>query len=495
MARYALGTDRMLSTAALQADSEDHTRMMHYAENWDMYKGEQWKIPVDEGEVQLTLNYIKAVVDKSVSFLFGKGFRVICPNELKDTIGLMLQEAWEDNDKDLFGIECGQMGAVSGDAFIKTAWEIRPEDIDEGYENGRPRVSLLPSSSVFPKYDPHDRNRMIECIVQYAIITEDASGKAKTQLYQEIYTATTIDIKLDEISQPVNDGSENPGVYPVENPLKEIPISHVRNLPMACEKYGISDMYSVIGIQQELNEKSTDVSDIINYHAAPVTIITGGKAGNLVRGARKVWSGLPKDAKVYNLELHSDLNASNAFITALKTALHELTNTPEDSLGQKAAISNTSGVALQIKYSPLMEKTWIKRLTYGKGLRQVNRLLVKFYALYGTEEQRAAIEGIKKDSELRKLIYRTKINWPDPLPKDEEGLINRISKKMSLGLEEPEGALSELGFEGDVQDKLKKIDAYLKRKAMLEFDANGEEEEPETAIGKSAAELGIEDKE
>jgi hypothetical protein len=155
-----------------------------------------------------------------------------------------------------------------------------------------------------------------------------------------------------------------------------------------------------------MNEKNTDVSDIINYHSAPITIIQGAKAKDLERGARKVWGGIPKDAKIFNLELHSDLNASNNFIDRIKTAIHELSNTPEDTLGKSAAISNTTGVALQIKYSPLMEKTWIKRQTYGKGIREICKLILKLLRIAGSEEVKAKLEPLMSDKEMLKKVSK-----------------------------------------------------------------------------------------
>ena len=163
---------------------------------------------------------------------------------------------------------------------------------------------------------------------------------------------------------------------------------------MQGESSGQSDLKSIIPLQKELNAKVTDVSDIVNYHSAPITIIQGAKSKNLEKGAKKVWGGLPKDAKVYNLELNSDLNASNNFISTIKTAIHELSNTPEDSLGGRSAVSNTTGVALQIKYAPLLEKTWLKRQTYGSGIKDVCRLIIKLLRVKGSDEERKLLERL-----------------------------------------------------------------------------------------------------
>ena len=223
-------------------------------------------------------------------------------------------------------------------------------------------------------------------------------------------------------------------------------------------------------MQKELNAKVTDVSDIINYHSAPVTIIQGARSKNLERGAKKVWGGLPKDAKVYNLELSSDLNASNNFITMIKKAIHELSNTPEMSLGASGAISNTTGVALQITYSPLLEKTWIKRMTYGSGLRKVVVMILKLLEIKGEDETKKIVTAILADNKKKRMAFNPEVQFADPLPKDEQIQMQLLAQKLNSGLEEPEGALQELGYKGDIKEKLEKIRKYQKEQQDLMFD-------------------------
>lgn len=466
MSRRPLSTG-LLEFSALH-DVSEQRRLNQYATFWDFYKGHQWPIPREEGENQITLNYCKAIVDKSVAFLFGQRVRIIPHKEVSDVIKPILDEVFDYNNCELLGLEMGQMGAITGDCFVKVAWEDPKTDeegnlIDEEYPEGKVRISVIPSSYVFPKYDSHDKDNMISCTIEYAIV-DLVGGKPVGRIYREEVTPTKIRYYLDGTL-----------VEEKDNPLRQINIVHIKNLPLAGECYGQSDLASLISLQRELNEKNTDVSDIINYHSAPITIIQGAKAKDLERGARKVWGGIPKDAKIYNLELHSDLNASNHFIDRIKTAIHELSNTPEDTLGKSAAISNTTGVALQIKYSPLMEKTWIKRQTYGKGIREICKLILKLLRIAGSEEVKAKLEPLMSDKEMLKKVFKITVKFPDPLPKDELVQLQKIAQKMNLGLEEPYGALQELGYEGDIEEKLERIREYQREQQNLMFDLAGQD--------------------
>ena len=443
--------------------------MREISEYWDFYLGEQWRVVREEGESLITFNYSKAIVDKSVSFLFGKGFRIQPHKEVAQELKPLLDEVWEYNKKDILGVEIGQMGAITGDCFIKVSWED-PEVDDNGmlyeeeYPDGKVRINVLPTSSVFPVYSSHDKDKMVSCTLQYAILEMGIEGKPVARMYKEVVTRDTISYYID-----------NELVEEIPNILREINIVQIKNIPLAGESRGQSDLKSIIPLQKELNAKVTDVSDIINYHSAPITIIQGAKSKNLEKGAKKVWGGLPKDAKVYNLELNSDLNASNNFISTIKTAIHELSNTPEDSLGGKSAVSNTTGVALQIKYAPLLEKTWLKRQTYGGGIKDVCRLVIKLLRVKGSDEERKLLNDLMATSEGIKKVFDITVTFPDPLPKDEMVQLQIIAQKMNLGLEEPEGALTDLGYEGDIQEKLEKIREYQKEQQNLMFDLAGAE--------------------
>ena len=447
----------------------EQRRLNEISEYWDFYLGDQWRVVREEGESLITFNYAKAIVDKSVSFLFGKGFRIQPHKEVAQELKPLLDEVWEYNKKDILGVEIGQMGAITGDCFIKVSWED-PEVDDNGmlyeeeYPDGKVRINVLPTSSVFPVYSSHDKDKMVSCTIQYAILEMGIEGKPVARMYKEVVTRDTISYYID-----------NELVEEIPNILREINIVQIKNIPLAGESRGQSDLKSIIPLQKELNAKVTDVSDIINYHSAPITIIQGAKSKNLEKGAKKVWGGLPKDAKVYNLELNSDLNASNNFISTIKTAIHELSNTPEDSLGGKSAVSNTTGVALQIKYAPLLEKTWLKRQTYGGGIKDVCRLVIKLLRVKGSDEERKLLNDLMATSEGIKKVFDITVTFPDPLPKDEMVQLQIIAQKMNLGLEEPEGALKELGYEGDIQEKLEKIRKYQKEQQNLMFDLAGAE--------------------
>jgi hypothetical protein len=285
------------------------------------------------------------------------------------------------------------------------------------------------------------------------------TGNTSLEGTRQVFTYTEL-VTDDYIEEYINDEL----IDSRPNPIGEIPIVHIPNIPVASSPWGLSDIQDIIGLNREYNEKATDVSDIINYHSAPVTVITGAKASQLEKGPKKVWGGLPKDAQVFNLELGAGLEGPLAYLELLKRAMHELTGVPESALGQMQPISNTSGVALSIQYQPLMNRWNLKRTQYGKGLEKVNALIIKHLFIYRPEDTvwNPVEEPPLRDGQVDMLdpqdptSYRSVAHFPEPLPLDVLVKLNEIQGKMALGLESKRGALRSLGEEF-VDDKLQEL--------------------------------------
>jgi hypothetical protein len=238
------------------------------------------------------------------------------------------------------------------------------------------------------------------------------------------------------------------------NPLGTIPIGHAPNMMVSGSPWGMSDISDILTLNREYNEKATDVSDIVNYHAAPVTVMTGAKSSQLERGAKKIWGGLPKDASVFNLELAGGgVAAGLEYMEMVKKAMHELTGVPQGALGDVQPISNTSGVALAIQYQPMMQRYNHKKMTYGKLFKRVNELVILTLAL---KEPLELQWTSTRDAELQPyqkpmldiddpISFVTVIHWPPPLPVDKTVILNEVGLKMQMGLVSKKDALEELG--------------------------------------------------
>ena len=445
-------------------------RLNRYSLNWAMYLGHHWGYRREQGEMQISVNYYRAFIDYLNRFTFGNGVHFRSPKFTEAIIPDRLERVWEvDNDKQRVLMEMAQTGAITGDAFVKVAYEEAWEDTIGRFHPGRVRIMPLNPAFCFPEFHPHDRGRLLRFKQKYRFWGTSLEGTRQVFTYTEILTD-------DVIEEYINDEL----IDSRPNPLGIIPVVHIPNIPVSGSPWGLSDAHDIITINRSYNEISTDIADIINYHAAPVTVIVGAKASNLEKGAKKVWGGLPKDAQVFNLEGGgAGIQGALQYLETLKRSMHEIMNIPESALGQAQPISNTSGVALAIQFQPLMNRWSQKSAQYGKGLEQINELVILTLATkepevltYNPDVDGALAEGQAEQLDPNDPItYLTFTHFPPPLPMDKIVLLNELQQKMAMGLESKEGALRALGEQFPIE-KLEEIRAELRDEAEAEGALN-----------------------
>jgi hypothetical protein len=435
-----------------------------------MYLGHHWGYRREQGEMQIAVNYYRAFLDYLARFTFGNGVHFRSPRYTEGIIPDRLARVWEvDNDKQRVLLEMAQTGGITGDCFVKIAYEEPWDDSIGRFHPGRVRVLPLNPAFCFPEFHPHDRSRLLRFKQKYRFWGTSLEGTRQVFTYTEILTD-------DVIEEYINDEL----IDSRPNPLGLIPVVHIPNIPVSGSPWGLSDAHDIITINRAYNEISTDITDIINYHAAPVTVIVGAKASNLEKGAKKVWGGLPKDSQVFNLEGGAaGIQGALQYLEVLKRSMHELMNIPESALGQSQPISNTSGVALAVQFQPLMNRWTQKSAQYGAGLEQINELVLLTLAIKEPETMQwnPELDGPLIEGQLQVIdpadpkAFITYTHFPPPLPLDKIVLLNELAQKMSMGLESKEGALRALGEEFPLE-KLYEIRKELQEDAMSEGSLN-----------------------
>ena len=458
-------------------------RLNRYSLNWAMYLGHHASYRRQAGESQMVMNYYRAITDYIINFSFGKGVHFRSPKQTEGIVPDLLERVWTvDNDKHTVLWEMGQQGGVSGDCFVKIAYEEGYVDPAGRGHAGKVRVLPLNASFCFPEFHPHDRERLIRFKLKYRFWGTSLEGTRQVFTYTEILTD-------DVIEEYINDEL----IDSRPNPLGVIPVVHIPNVRVSGSPWGLSDCHDIIPINRTYNEVATDIADIVNYHAAPVTVIIGAKASQLEKGANKVWGGLPKDARVENLEGGAQgLKGAMEFMAMMKKTMHEMTGVPETALGMSQPISNTSGVALSIQFQPLMNKWHQKTIQYGRGIQRINELILLNLAI---KEPEAMMWNPMIDGELTQgeaqvldindpLTVQNFVHFLPPLPLDKLIVLNEIQSKLSLGLESKAGALRTLGEEFPYE-KLEEIRAEL----ISDAKADGAVKLVQTQIENEIAEM------
>lgn len=454
-------------------------RITKYYLYWKFYDGMHYK---DFNDGLLSFNYIQAFIDKVNMFLLGdEGFTFHVQSyystqvekEVEKLAEELMMYHWAKSNKSILAYEILQMGGITGDVWLGVSWDEEEEFC---------KVSCYDSRQCFPRFVKGDYNKMESFLVRQPL---DKTDSQPYRMFVTKFTKDTVDtwyqkdVALDESKITKYDREES------TNELGFIPVVHIKNRPNSAGYYGKSDANNILKINKVYNELNQQIKAIIDYHATPTTVITGASAKSLKRGLGQIWSGLPPEANVFNLGLDVDLSAVNQFTGTLKTAMHELSDVPENALGKIQAISNTSAAALQITYHPLIQQANIKAMTYGEGITKINKMILQVLEKVNPEDER--LVELKELSPRFLQEMKVVPVFPYGFPKDRTDELNRAQMEINMKLASRREIMEKLGKQ-NIPELLEEIDKDQIDQALLQVKINEmvvggggspDEEEPE----------------
>jgi len=418
---------------------DEQSRVEIIRKRWEAYYGKlppALKVRAGQVDDNVRINYARMIVDKGVSFLFGKDvfFEI---DELADTEEEeWLTAVWLGNRKMSLLQSVALIGGVTGHAFIK----IVP---GEPY----PRLVPLDSETVTVATAPDDLQTILSYQISYT--ARDPKTQKPVGVRQVIERDGQRWVIVDQVGdlERLIWTTVNESIWPY--PFS--PIVDCQNLPAPGEFWGCSDLEDdVLEILRAINFIASNTARIIRFHAHPKTWGKGFTAKDLRIGIDETIV-LPGDsAELHNLEMQSDLASSLAYLDRLRQALHEVSRVPEVATGNLERAGSLSGVALQILYQPLLEKTGTKRLLYGDMLAELNRRLL-------------SIGGFGDDN-------RTVIHWPELLPSDpmQERQAALIDQQLGVSVDT---ILQRLGYDPDLERQKREVNGQqLGEQILTAFD-------------------------
>jgi hypothetical protein len=153
------------------------------------------------------------------------------------------------------------------------------------------------------------------------------------------------------------------------------------------------------------------------------------------------------------------------FAKQIKKLIHQLGNAPEIAFGaaDELRFSNSSGLALQMLYQPLIDVLKVKYGYYGLGMKKINRLIL----MWGVRTMQV-FEPLT--AEARRKFYNVEVGFHDPLPRDEMLELTKIITKLEKGLMHMEDAHQELGHR-NVLEYMRKIKDDIESGTNLAYAA------------------------
>ena len=472
-------------------------RITKYYLYWKFYEGMHYK---DFNDGMLSFNYIKAFIDKVNMFLLGdeaftfhvKSFYTTqIDKEVEQLAEELMMYHWGKSDKLQLAYEILQMGGITGDAWIGVTW--MPDEMDRYC-----KVSIYDSRQCFVTFENGDYNKLDSFLVRQPLDAGGENSQTKYRLYVQRWTNKKIetwyqtDVSIEESKITKYEHEE------YENPYGFIPVVHIKNKPNSAGYYGKSDANDILKINKVYNEIMQQLKAVIDYHVTPTTVITGASAKSLKKGLGQIWSGLPAEANVFNLGLDVDLSATVNFAKDLKTAMHELSDVPENALGKIQAISNTSAAALQITYHPLIQQANIKAMTYGEGISKINSMILRILSIEDPENTRL----VKLQELAPDFLAEMRIEpiFAYGFPKDKLDELNRAQMELNMKIGSRREVMERMGKQ-NIPDLLEEIDEDMIRMGLLQTKITqmsssmmlgGEEQTPPTEQNEETTDEGEE---
>lgn len=439
----------------------DEERIIAYELYWQFYHGNHWR---QYNRTMMSFNYVRAFVDKVSQFLLGnKPFTFNVRTYESESVETEIEAAaeafflsqWNRNKRHLLAYEMLQMGSIMGDLWLIPGWVTTEKYV---------KITVADSRHCYPAFLNGDVNTLEKFLLRQPLVENDKKYRVRITEYWPDKIVTYFQ-KTTSVKTPEKEQYEK---TTIPNPLGFIPVVHVKNRPHSSGYFSLSDVEDVLKLNKTYNELAQEIKGVIDYYVAPTTVVTGATVGNLTKKLGRVWSGLPAEASVFNLGLDVDLSAAQNFMAMLKTAMHEMSDVPENFLGKIQAISNTSAAALQLTFQPIIQQADLKWMMYGQGIVELNTMIAKMVRVY--DPKNALLSALDKaigKGVVFEDTYQVEPVFNYGFPQDRSLQLQQAEQELRLRLNSRRRVLNSLGV-NNVQELLKEIQEDAIQQAELD---------------------------
>lgn len=344
---------------------------------------------------------------------------------------------WAANNKELLLHNLALMGGVTGHTFIKIVPNVYPNA--DAPALPYPRLILLDPLYISVFWQEGDKAKVLAYRIQYGperderrqdIVWEEPLPDA--QAYDAEGNPTEMAGRWVIYQwQRKNTSRWTELVPPQAWEYAGSPIIQWQNLPNPMDFYGCED---VQGDDRRLNDSlnfvNSNIQRIIKYHADPKTIGTGVKQDEVfATGVDRFISTPNENAKIFNLEMMSDLSSSMNFAKTIRRGFFDGVSeldpaTVEDQLG------DLTNFGLRVLFGDKVRKAGTKRMMCGMGLTDINQTALE-------------IGGFG-------AATKPTIKWPDLLPSDPVAQSQALNTDRQHGLS-VDTYLTERGFDPELE--------------------------------------------
>lgn len=349
----------------------------------------QLKVQPGKADDNIALNFIGLAVDRSVSRLFRGGVEFNLP-EGADDLQEYIDAVWDLNKKEILLYQLGLHGAVYGTTYLK----ISPDGLVDPYTGDTyPRLIAVDPEIIRVKVNPQDMHEVEEYRIEYSfkrgnndVSYREITRRSRPEDYEDASEHDSEETWVVEHYEQVGSGPWML-IDSMEWPYSWPPIHHWKNLPSLKSCYGSSDIDDAINVQDKENFVVSNTGKIIKFHAHPEVIGTGFSVDQMknVDTAVGTFRAITNEnAKVYTIEMESDLASSRNFAQDLRQSIFDISREVDiSSIGDKVGALTNFG--LRVLYTDAIDKNDTKRQLYGDAFKEINRRLLELKGKQGLE--------------------------------------------------------------------------------------------------------------
>lgn len=466
--------------------AEVQERLEQYRRAWEAYKAElpdPLIVGRDEPNDNVKVSPARALVNASVYFLFGKTPEFVISPDAVDHYGTggslkednpdgyynhnpdwlrALNRCWKANRKDSLLLNLGLSGGIHGTVFLK----IVPNAT--GIRNEFPRLVLLDPANVDVETDPNDCDRVLVYTIEY-IVDGDEDGTPPKLLTQEIRAnqdeyGVTQNWSIQDFEHEMTwvsgsgyvplMGGRTPVSAPVLWEYPWPPIEHCQNIEIPHEFWGLPDLDpAAVDVIEALQRAMSSLNKVVRVHGSPRMFaknVMPDQVGDIDISPDNIITLPNMEADLGVLQTMSNLAPSIQFTDKIREDLYEMLQVPPIALGKfETASTSISGVTLSIMYAPLLQKTDMKRTSYGDMLERLNHKLLELMGFTEHEEHEGLI-----------------VEWPEAMPGSAYLQRQTFETDKQLGVSS-HTIVSALGYDPKEEQER----ALAEREAQLELES------------------------
>lgn len=455
-------------------DSERQQRLENYKLAWQAYNAELPDPLVTDSAANdnVKVNPARAIVNTSVYFLFGKEIKFEVsperseqyseedreegtPGELTPEWLRALNRAWKANRKQSFLNRMGLSGAIHGNVFIKF------EPRGAGTTNQYPRLILLDPANVEVQWDPNDCEKIVSFSIEY--VTQNDEGRPTLEIQRitpnddQYGVAESWTLQNYKHEMTWGDGGWFPGTgglepvgEPILWPFSWPPVEHCQNLEIPNQVWGMPDLdETTVEVIQSLQRAMSSVNKIVRVHGSPRLFaknVLPEQVNEIDVSPDNIITLPSSEADLKVLEMLSNLNSSIDFTDKIREDLYEMLQVPPIALGKASTSSmSMSGASLSILYAPILQKTDLKRISYGDMIDRVNHKLL-------------VLMGYTDEEEYEGLVTV----WPESMPGSKYLERQTLQQDRQMGLS-AYTTLQRLGYDPKLEEDRRETEREAER--------------------------------